>query len=71
MARAPLPRHPRGGRAGGLGLASAYEALARASVVAGDDTAAADWKARATAALDGIGDRDDRDIIEGDLATLP
>ena len=49
---------------------SAYEALARASTVAGDATAAADWKARATAALDGIADRDDRDIIEGDLATL-
>ena len=52
-------------------IASAYEAMARASAVAGDAAAAADWKAKATAALDGIADQDDRDIIEGDLATLP
>jgi DNA-binding transcriptional MerR regulator len=52
-------------------IASAYEAMARASAVAGDPGAAADWKAKATAALEGIADRDDRDIIEGDLATLP
>lgn len=52
-------------------IASAYEAMARASAVAGDPGAAADWKAKATAALEGIADQDDRDIIEGDLATLP
>ena len=52
-------------------LPAAYEALARASAVAGDRLAAADWKAKATAALDGIADVDDREIIEGDLATLP
>jgi DNA-binding transcriptional MerR regulator len=52
-------------------IASAYEAMARASAVAGDTDAAADWKAKATAALDGIADQDDRDIIEGDLKTLP
>ncbi len=52
-------------------IASAYEAMARASLVAGDPDAAAGWKARTTAALDGIADQDDRDIIEGDLATLP
>jgi DNA-binding transcriptional MerR regulator len=52
-------------------IASAYEAMARASAVAGDTAAAADWKAKATAALGGIADQDDRDIIEGDLATLP
>ena len=52
-------------------IASAYEAMARAHAVAGDATAAADWKARATAALDGIADKDDRDLIEADLATLP
>jgi len=52
-------------------IASAYEAMARATLVAGDAAAAADWKAKATAALDGIADQDDRDIIEGDLATLP
>ena len=69
-ARRCLAIHEAAGRAD-WDVASAYEALARASAVAGDATAAADWKARATAALDGIADRDDRDIIEGDLATLP
>ena len=52
-------------------IASAYEAMARASGVAGDFDAAAEWKAKAAAALDGIADQDDRDVIEGDLATLP
>jgi DNA-binding transcriptional MerR regulator len=52
-------------------IASAYEAMARASGVAGDEEAAAEWKAKATAALDGIADQDDREVIEGDLATLP
>lgn len=52
-------------------IASAYEAMARASAVAGDDQAARDWKAKTITALDGIADQDDRDIIEGDLATLP
>ena len=52
-------------------IASAYEAMARATGVAGDEAAAADWKAKATAALDGIADTDDRDVIENDLATLP
>jgi DNA-binding transcriptional MerR regulator len=52
-------------------IASAYEAMARASGVAGDQAAAADWKAKATAALEGIADRDDREVIENDLATLP
>ena len=52
-------------------LASAYEALARASAVAGDPGAAADWKAKAAAALETIADKDDREVIENDLATLP
>jgi DNA-binding transcriptional MerR regulator len=52
-------------------IASAYEAMARASVAAGDAAAAADWKARAATALDGIADKDDREVIENDLATLP
>jgi DNA-binding transcriptional MerR regulator len=52
-------------------IASAYEAMARASAVAGDRAATAEWKAKAEAALDGIADQDDRDLIEGDLATLP
>ena len=52
-------------------IASAYEAMARATGVAGDSVAAAEWKAKATAALDGIADNDDREVIENDLATLP
>jgi DNA-binding transcriptional MerR regulator len=51
--------------------AAAYEAMARATAVAGDAEAAAAWKARATAALDDIADPDDREPIEADLATLP
>jgi len=52
-------------------LAAAYEAMARAHLASGDLEAVATWKAKATAALDGIADDDDREIIEGDLATLP
>ena len=52
-------------------LASAYEAMARAYLTAGDTAQVAMWKARATAALDGIADADDREVVEGDLATLP
>jgi DNA-binding transcriptional MerR regulator len=52
-------------------IASAYEAMARATGVAGDPDAAAVWKAKATTALDGIADKDDREVIENDLATLP
>lgn len=52
-------------------VASAYEALARAHIVAGDmdaARAARDESARLTAALE---DLEDREVIEGDLATLP
>jgi DNA-binding transcriptional MerR regulator len=52
-------------------IASAYEAMARAYLTAGDLVEMAAWKTKATAALDGITDKDDRDLIEGDLATLP
>jgi DNA-binding transcriptional MerR regulator len=52
-------------------IAAAYEAMARAHLAAGDLDEMTDWKAKATAALDGISDVDDREIIEGDLATLP
>lgn len=52
-------------------MAAAYEAMARASGVSGDLHASATWKARAIAALDQIADKDDREVIEGDLATLP
>lgn len=52
-------------------VAAAYEAMARAHAVARDLPAAAEWKAKAVAALEGLADQDDRDVIEGDLATLP
>lgn len=52
-------------------LAAACEAMARASAVAGDPGAAAEWKARAVEALATIADPADREVIEGDIATLP
>lgn len=52
-------------------LASAYEALARASAVAGDCDAAAAWRARAEEQAVRIEDPDDREIVERDIATLP
>lgn len=52
-------------------LAAAYEAIARAYVVADRPDEAAAWKAKAIVALDGIADADDREPIEQDLATLP
>ncbi len=52
-------------------IAAAYEAMARASLVAGDGTAATAWKAKARAACLAIAEDDDREIIEQDLAMLP
>ena len=52
-------------------LGSAYEAMARASAVAGDLAARDEWKARAVAELPKITDAEDRQILEQDLATLP
>ena len=52
-------------------LASAYEAMARASAVAGDAAACAQWRARAEAELASVRDPEDRQIVEQDLATLP
>ena len=52
-------------------LPAAYEAMARASLVAGDSASGALWKAKATTALADIHDADDRMPIEQDLATLP
>jgi hypothetical protein len=50
---------------------AAYEALARAHAVAGDSGEAEVWRARAREALTGVADAEDRELIEGDLATLP
>lgn len=51
-------------------IASAYEAAAQAHAVAGNLSAAREWAARARAACDAIVDPADREVIEGDLATL-
>lgn len=50
---------------------AALEGLARAQAVAGDRAAAITTRARARAALDGIADPEDRQVIEQDLATTP
>jgi DNA-binding transcriptional MerR regulator len=52
-------------------LPAALETLARAQAVAGDATAARATQARARAALDGIADAEDRQLIEQDLDALP
>jgi DNA-binding transcriptional MerR regulator len=52
-------------------LGSAYEAMARASAVAGDAAARDEWKARAVAELAKIKDAEDRQVLEQDIATLP
>jgi hypothetical protein len=52
-------------------LAAAYEAMSRASAVAGQPDAAAEWKTKAIAASTAIVEPEERQIIEGDIATLP
>jgi DNA-binding transcriptional MerR regulator len=52
-------------------LPAAYEAMARAHAIAGDIAAATSWRDRAREALASISEADDREVIEGDLATLP
>lgn len=52
-------------------LGTAYEAMARASAVAGDTAARDEWKARAVGELAGIKDPEDRQVLEQDIATLP
>ena len=51
-------------------LAFAYEALAWASRVGGDDDARERWLAKARAAVDDIAEAEDRDHLLGDLATV-
>jgi DNA-binding transcriptional MerR regulator len=50
---------------------AALEGLARAQAVAGDRAAAEATRDRARAALEGIADPEDRELIEQDLATAP
>ena len=52
-------------------LPFAYEALARAHAVAGDDAAAREWRDRARTGAERIADEDDRVLLEADLATIP
>jgi hypothetical protein len=51
-------------------VAYAYEALARAYAVAGDDSQATQWKAKARAAGDAIADAEDRQHFDEDYGTL-
>lgn len=51
-------------------VAAAYEALARASAVAGDAGEAREWLARARTATAAIADPEDREVIDSDLAAL-
>lgn len=50
--------------------ASGAEAMARAHRVAGDRAAFEEWRDRAIAATAAIADPEDREVIEGDVATL-
>lgn len=59
------------GEADDWDLAAAYEGLARAESVAGESAKSAQWRARAVDALGAIADQADREVIEGDLATIP
>jgi DNA-binding transcriptional MerR regulator len=51
-------------------IAAAQEAMARASLVAGDEAAAREWQGRARTSCAVIADEEDRRIIESDLETL-
>ena len=52
-------------------LPFAYEAMARAYAVAGEEAASREWLGRARAAAERIVDEDDRLLLEADLATIP
>lgn len=51
--------------------ASAMEGMARASAVDGDIDAARTWADDARTALESVEDAEDREVVLGDLATLP
>jgi hypothetical protein len=52
-------------------IAFAYEAVARASAVAGDAAETTRWKDRATEAANAVEDPEDRDLVLADIATIP
>ena len=51
-------------------LPFAYEAMARAHALAGDETEARSWLARAREGTAEVADEDDRALLEADLATV-
>jgi hypothetical protein len=57
-------------RIGDWDLAFAYEALARAAMVAGDPVKVGTWLERARAAAEDIDDPEDRAVLEQDLASI-
>ncbi len=59
------------GEADDWDMPSAYEGSARAAAVSGRLDEARDWRDRARAALVDIKDPADREVIAGDIATLP
>ena len=61
----------RAGVADDWDVPAALEGLARAQAVAGDREAAVETRAKARAALAGIADPEDRQVIEQDLETTP
>jgi hypothetical protein len=56
---------------GDFDLAFAHEAVARAHAVAGDRDGTERHLALARAACGGIGEAEDREVVEADLATVP
>ena len=56
---------------GGFDLAFAYEAMARATALAGDRAASSGWLDRARAAARDIVDEQDRQIVLADLESIP
>lgn len=56
---------------GDFDLAYAYEALARAHALAGDNAAAKRFRDQAYAAAEKVADDEDRELLAADLATLP
>jgi hypothetical protein len=56
---------------GDFDLAYAYEALARASAVSGDQHAAIRYAEQARVVTEDVEDTDDRDLVLADIATLP
>ena len=68
---APLPRPLRRERHRRLGLAFAYEALARGHAVAGDAERARTYTEQALAAAEDIAEDEDRELLLGDLEIDP